>query len=71
MACSIRENQDGTFAIVMPCGSLARTTEGSVFLTTDRALAGEALAYLNQTRGAVPNDKRQGSHRMKSTFGVL
>lgn len=51
-------------------GALARTTnEGRVFVTRDRSLADEALAYLNQPR-VDPTAKMRGSHRMKSMFGA-
>ena len=56
------------YALAGTSGILARTTEGSVFQTLDLAEAEAALAYLNQpTEGPA---KRQGSHRLKSMFGV-
>jgi hypothetical protein len=64
------ENVSGTYTLATEAGALARTTnEGKVFITSDRALAEEALAYLNQPVEGLA--KRNGSHRMKSMFGPL
>ena len=66
----IIENADGSFTLASEAGSLARTTnEGRVFITTERALAEEAVAFLNQPVEGL--NKRKGSHRMKSMFGPL
>lgn len=62
----IVENTSGSFTIDDGAG-LVKTTEGGVFMTTDRGTAEEALKYLNQTPVL---GKRRGSHRMKSTFGI-
>ena len=66
----IIENTDGTFALASRGGALARTTnEGRVFVTSDRKIAEEALAFLNQKVDGL--NKRKGSHLMKSLFGPL
>ena len=61
--------ESGEFRIRRPGGSNVFTTNGDVFSTTDRALADEALAFLNQPRTGM--QKRQGSQRMRSLFGTL
>lgn len=60
----------GQFQIATPSGNIVRTTSGEVFSTADRALADEALAYLN---APLPAGKfyRAGSHQMKSMFGKI
>ena len=58
------------FRLANESGDLARTTnDGRPFVTKDRALADEALAYLNQSR-LDPLARMKGSHRMKSIFGA-
>ena len=64
----IIENQSG-LTLASESGNLARTTEGGIFMTHDRAMAEEALSYLNQS--VPPMGKRIGSHTMKSIFGVM
>jgi len=61
--------ENGEFRICRPGGDNVFTTASDVFSTTDRALADEALAFLNQPRTGMA--KRQGNHRMKSMFGTL
>ena len=61
--------ESGAFRICTGSGDNLFTTGGDVFSTADRALAEEALAFLNQPRAGMA--KRQGSHRMKSMFGTL
>ena len=61
--------ENGEFRICNRSGSNVFTTGSDVFSTADRALADEALAFLNQPRSGMA--KRQGSHRMKSMFGTL
>lgn len=66
----INENPNGSFTLASQRGDLVRTTnEGKVFITTNRELAEEALAFLNQPVEGL--NKPQGSHRMKSMFGPL
>lgn len=48
-------------------GNLARTTEGSVFVTGDRRVAEQVMDYLNQPHDLL--HPRAGSHKMKSLFG--
>jgi len=61
----IRENDDGTFVIETEAG-LAHTAGAEIFITRDRALAEESLAYL--VAGILT--RRAGSHRVKSIFGL-
>jgi len=58
----------GEFRIVSERGDLAQTTDGP-FITRDRALAEEAVEYLNQPHPGL--GKRRGSHRIKSMFGAF
>lgn len=69
MTLRIRETVPGRFVLVTGSGNLIRTTAGEVYVTSDRAEAEEALAYLSQPVTGL--GKRQGSHRLKSMFGVL
>ena len=70
MSYRIFENADGSMIVVNGSGTPVRTTnEGRVFLTKNRAMADEALAYLNQDR-PDPMARMKGSHRMKSIFGA-
>lgn len=65
----IIETVPGRYALASDAGDLAITTASETFVTSDRALAEEAERYLNQPRAGL--DKRRGSRRMKSMFGVL
>lgn len=65
----IDEYPIGTYRLAAPTGDLARTTEGAVYRTTDRAAAEAALAYLTQDTGQTL--RRVGSHRLKSMFGTI
>ncbi|HEX6992160.1 MAG TPA: hypothetical protein VF151_09745 [Gemmatimonadales bacterium] len=69
MTLRIYETVPGRFAIATEAGNLIHTTAGEVFVTSDLAEAEEALAYLSQPVEALAT--RQGSHRLKSMFGVL
>lgn len=62
------ENRDATFTLAHDDGDLARRADCSIFITSDRELAVEALTYLNQPKDGWK--KRCGSHRIKSIFGT-
>lgn len=68
MEYTIRET-NGVFVIITPAGNVARNTSGAPFQTTDYGWAMESVEYLNQP--SSPLGKREGSHRVKSTWGVV
>jgi len=69
MTYKTRTETDGKIVIIMPSGSVARMSDGEAFVTYSPEFAQKALNYLTQT--VAPGDKRRGTNRMKSMFGVF
>ena len=64
-----RTETDSKIVIITPAGNVVRMTDGEAFVTHSPEFAEEALDYLTQT--VAPGDKRRGTNRMKSMFGVF